>query len=200
MKKTRKLIIIGDSVFPQIAYEYFTHDSQYEVAAFSVEREYLKRETMFDLTVVAFESVTEIYPPEEYDFFAALVFREQNGLRARLVRQAREKGYKAASYISSQAFVSPSAKIGEHCFICEATVIQQFAEIGDNVVLWSGNQIGQHARVKSNCFTLPNTVISNRAEVGANCIINANVSVLDGVKIADNKTIEIGVLISEDVK
>lgn len=200
MNKTRKLIIVGDSVFPQIAYEYFTYDSEYEVVAFSVEREYLKRETLFDLPIVAFESVSEIYPPDEHDIFAAVVFREQNQLRARLVRQAKEKGYKATSYISSQAIVSPSAKIGEHCFICEATVIQQFAEIGENVVLWSGNQIGQRAVVKNNCFTLPNTVISNRAEVGANCIVNANVSVLDGVKIAADKTIEIGALISEDVK
>jgi len=200
MNKTRKLVIIGDSVFPQIAYEYFTHDSEYEVVAFSVEWEYLKRETMFDLPIVAFESLTETYSPTEHDVFAAVVFREQNQLRARFVRQAKEKGYMAASYISSQAIVSPSAKIGEHCFICEATVIQQFAEIGDNVVLWSGNQIGQRAVVENNCFVLPNTVISNRAKVGTNCIVNANVSVLDEVEIADDKTIEISALISEDVK
>lgn len=198
--KTRKLIIIGDSVFPQIAYEYFTHDSEYEVSAFCVEREYLKREMMFDLPVVAFESVTESYSPADYFFFAALVFREQNQLRARFVRQAKEKGYKPASYISSQAVISPDAKIGEHCFICEATVVHQYAEIGDNVVLWSANQIGQRARVGNNCFTLPNAVISNRAEIGANCIVNANVSVLDGVKVADDKIIEIGALISENIK
>jgi sugar O-acyltransferase (sialic acid O-acetyltransferase NeuD family) len=200
MIKTRKLVIIGDSVFPQIAYEYFTHDSEYEVVAFSVEQEYLKRKTMFDLPIVAFESLTESYAPTEHDIFAAVVFREQNQLRARLLQQAKEKGYKAAYYISSRAFVSANAKIGEHCFICEATVIQQFAEIGDNVVLWSGNQIGQYAVVKSNCFTLPNAVISNRAEVGENCIIGANVTLADKVKVAGDKTIEIGALISEDVK
>lgn len=191
---------MGDSVFPQVAFEYFTHDSEFEVVAFSVEREYLKRETLFGLPVVAFENLREIYSPAEHYFFAALVFREQNQLRARFVRQAKEKGYKAASYISSQAVISSSAEIGEHCFICEGSVVQQFAEIGENVILWSGNQIGQRAVVKSNCFTLPNTVISNCAEVGANCIIGANVSVLDGVKIAADKTIEIGALVSENVK
>lgn len=200
MKKTRKLIILGDSVFPQIAYEYFTYDSEYEVVGFSVEQDYLKHETMFDLPIVAFENLTENYSPDEYYFFAALVFREQNQLRARFVRQAKEKGYKAASYISSRAIISPNAKIGEHCFICEATVVQQFAVIGNNVILWSDNFIGQRAVVKDNCFTLPNAVISSRAEIGANCIVHSSVSVLDGVKIADGKTIEIGSLISENIK
>ena len=40
MKKHRKLIIVGDSAFAQVAYEFFTHDSEYEVVAFSVERNY----------------------------------------------------------------------------------------------------------------------------------------------------------------
>ena len=200
MSKTRKIIILGDSIFAQIAYEYFTHDSEYEVVAFSVEQRYLKRETMFDLPIVALESLPEIYPPAEHAVFAAVVFTEANRLRARLFQQSKEMGYEIASYISSHAFVSPDAKIGEHCFICEDTVIQRSAEVGDNVVLWSNNQIGQGAIVKSGCFTLPNTVISNGAEVGENCIIWANVSVLDGVKIAADRTIEIGSLITKNVE
>lgn len=37
--KTGKLVLIGDSAFAEVAYEYFTHDSPYEVVAFAVERE-----------------------------------------------------------------------------------------------------------------------------------------------------------------
>ena len=33
MEKKHKLIIVGDSAFAEIAYEYFTHDSEYEVVA-----------------------------------------------------------------------------------------------------------------------------------------------------------------------
>lgn len=36
MAKDRKLIIVGDSAFAEIAYEYFTHDSPFEVVAFAV--------------------------------------------------------------------------------------------------------------------------------------------------------------------
>ena len=43
MTKTKRLVLLGDSAFAEIAYEYFTHDSEYEVVAFAVEREYLRR-------------------------------------------------------------------------------------------------------------------------------------------------------------
>lgn len=43
MKIPNKLVIIGDGAFAEIAYEYFTHDSVYDVLAFSVEKEYIKK-------------------------------------------------------------------------------------------------------------------------------------------------------------
>ncbi len=37
MGKTRKLIIVGAGEFAEIAYEYFSYDSEYDVVAFAVE-------------------------------------------------------------------------------------------------------------------------------------------------------------------
>ena len=61
MEKTRKLVLFGDSAFAEIAYEYFTHDSPYEVVAFAVEAEYRTRDELFGLPVVPFESLADRY-------------------------------------------------------------------------------------------------------------------------------------------
>src|SRR6267378_3781179 len=53
----RRLVIIGDGEFAEIAYEYFTHDSPHTVVGFAVEREYLKRDELFGLPVLPFEDV-----------------------------------------------------------------------------------------------------------------------------------------------
>jgi hypothetical protein len=71
MDKKHKLIIIGDRPFAEVAYEYFTHDSKYEVVAFSVEQAYLERDTLLGLPVVPFENVEEVHPPDEHSFFVA---------------------------------------------------------------------------------------------------------------------------------
>ena len=39
MEKKHKLVIVGDSAFAEVAYEYFSWDSDYEVVGFSVEKE-----------------------------------------------------------------------------------------------------------------------------------------------------------------
>ena len=59
--KDRKLILLGDSAFAEVAFEYFTHDSPYEVVAFAVEREYLKRTELFGRPVVALEDLPSLY-------------------------------------------------------------------------------------------------------------------------------------------
>ena len=80
----KKLIIAGDSAFAEIAYEYFTHDSDYDVVAFAVERQYLKRDSLFGVPVVALEDVESQYSPAEHSFYAAVVYTQGNKLRARL--------------------------------------------------------------------------------------------------------------------
>lgn len=186
MEKTRKLIIIGDTAFAQIAYEYFTHDSPYEVVAFSVEQAYLKEKAMFGLPVVPFETLEHTYAPAEHSFYAANVYTQLNRLRARLYETAKQKGYKPASYISPHAFVWRNVEIGEHCFIFEGNVVQPFVKIGNNVVLWSGNHIGHHSTIGDNTFVASHAVISGFVTVGKNCFVGVNATLGNNLTIADD--------------
>ncbi len=183
MEKDRKVIILGDSAFAEIAYEYFTYDSNYEVVAFSVEREFLKRKSLFALPVVPFERLEETYAPSEHDVYAAMVYTQLNRLRTRLSLRAKEKGYRLASYVSSKAFVWRNVEIGEHCFIFEDNTVQPFVKLGNNVVLWSGNHIGHHSTIKDNCFVSSQVVISGFVEVGENCFLGVNSTIVNNVKI-----------------
>jgi len=64
MTKKYKLVLIGDSAFAEVAYEYFTWDSEYEVVAFAVERAFRKRDDFQGLPVVDFEELpNSIRPP-----------------------------------------------------------------------------------------------------------------------------------------
>jgi sugar O-acyltransferase (sialic acid O-acetyltransferase NeuD family) len=200
MEKTRKLVIIGDSAFAEVAYEYFTYDSPYEVRAFSVESPYLKRDSLFGVPVVPFENLQDRYPPEQHEAYAALVYTQNNRLRTRLYQEAKGKGYRMASYISSRAFVWRNCQLGEHCFIFENNVLQPFARIGDNVVLWSGNHVGHHSSVGDNCFIASQVVISGFVNIGKNCFLGVNVSVYNNVNIGDNCIIGAGAVVPGDLE
>lgn len=199
MTKAKKLVVIGDSAFAEIAYEYFTHDSPYEVSGFSVEAPYLKRSQLFGLPIVPLEEVEKAFPPSEHDGFAAVAYGQLNRLRQRLVAITRSKGYRLASYVSSRAFVWPNSQIGEHCFIFEDNTVQPFVTLGDNIVLWSGNHIGHHSRVGSNCFISSHVVISGFCNIGDNCFFGVNSTVANNVTVGRDCWIGPGVTIRNDV-
>jgi sugar O-acyltransferase (sialic acid O-acetyltransferase NeuD family) len=197
--KSRKLILIGDSAFAEIAYEYFTHDSDYEVVAFAVEREFLHRDRLFGLPVVAFEDAERLFTPADHSFYAANVYTQKNRLRERLYLSAKALGYAPASYVSSRAFVWRNCKVGEHCFIFENNVVQPFVTLGSNVVLWSGNHIGHHSQIGDHCFVSSHVVVSGFVGIGTHCFMGVNSTVANNTRIGDHCVIGAGALVLSDV-
>lgn len=200
LEKKKQLVIVGDSAFAEIAYEYFTYDSPYEVKGFAVERDYLKKESLFGLPVVPFDEMQEKFPPAAYDVYVAVVYTQLNRLRKRLSDCCKDKGYSLASYISSRAFVWRNVTIGEHCFIFENNVVQPFVCLGDNVVLWSGNHIGHHSSIADNCFISSHVVVSGFCDIGENCFFGVNSTVANNVTVAKDCWIGPGSVISKDVE
>ena len=193
MLKTKKVVILGDSAFAEVAYECFTHDSEYTVVGFSVESAFLEKNELFGLPVVALEEIEQSFAPLEVEFYAALVYSQLNRLRTRLYEAMKSKGYRPASYISSRAFVWPNAQLGEHCFVFEDNTIQPFVKIGNNVVLWSGNHIGHHSEVKDNCFISSHVVISGFCTIGENTFIGVNSAIANNVVIGPDNWLGVGV-------
>jgi sugar O-acyltransferase (sialic acid O-acetyltransferase NeuD family) len=199
-KSGTKLVIVGDGEFAEIAYEYFTHDSPYTVAGFTVERPYLTKSELFGLPVVPFEEVERHFDPSTHQSFVAVTYTQLNRVRARLYQAAKQKGYVPASYVSSRAFVWRNATIGENCFIFENNVVQYKASIGNNCILWSGNHVGHRAAVSDHCFISSHVVVSGYCEVGESCFLGVNSCVGDRVKIGRDCVIGAGSVIVQNTE
>jgi len=194
----RKLVIVGDSLFAEIAREYFTHDSPYEPVAFAVESAYRKRDELQGLPVVDYESIAERYDPGEHSVYVALVYTQLNRLRARLAAASKELGYPLASYVSSNAFVWRNVELGEHCFVFENNVVQPFVKVGDNVVLWSGNHIGHHSRIRDNVFISSHVVVSGSVDIGENSFLGVNSTLVNDIAIGRDTWLGPHVTITRD--
>jgi len=181
----KKLVIVGDSAFAEIAFEYFKYDSDYEPVGFTVEKDFSSKTQLFGLPVVPLENLEEEFPSAEHEVFIAITYTALNTLRERLFRQLKSRGYKLASYISSQAFVWRNVKVGENCFIFEDNTVQPFVEIEDNCVLWSGNHIGHHSVIRENCFISSHVCISGFCDIGKNTFIGVNATVANNVNVGD---------------
>lgn len=200
MIKNKKLVIVGAGEFAAIAYEYFTYDSEYEVVAFSVDKEYIKEDELYSIPVVPFDEVESKYNPSEFDAFVAIPASKLNQTRTDFYHKMKAKGYTLATYISSKAFFWRNAVIGDNCFVFESNTIQPFVTIGNNVVLWSGNHVGHQTVIKDNVFVSSHVVISGYCEIGENCFLGVNSTFNDGTSIPKFSILASGSLVNKKLK
>lgn len=196
----KKVIIFGTSNFGEVVNFYLTHDSDYDVAAFTVNKSELRQKKFLDLPVVSFETIENEYSPNDYAMFIAVGYTKMNKIRAKLCQDAKKKGYELISYVNSKATVWDDLTIGENCFIFENNVIQPFVKIGNDVILWSGNHIGHHSEIGDHCFISSHVVVSGKVKLGPYCFLGVNSTIRDGITIGPECVIGAGSLILHDTK
>lgn len=200
IQRKKPLIIVGDSAFAEIAFEYFSSDKRFNVKCFSIEKAFIKNPIKLGLPVVPFEEIEKTYNPNDHSLFVAVAYSQLNSLRTRLLNEAEQKGYTLASYVSPKAFIWKNVQIGKHCFIFENNIIQPFVKIQDNVILWSGNHIGHHTKINDNCFISSHVVISGFCNIGENSFIGVNAAVSNSVTLGKNNWIGPSSLITKNTK
>ncbi|MDH6591653.1 sugar O-acyltransferase (sialic acid O-acetyltransferase NeuD family) [Variovorax sp. TBS-050B] len=196
----RKLVIFGTGPIGQLAHAYFSEDSEYEVAAFTVDADYLEGGDFCGLALHAFEEIATRCPPAEYDMFVALSYSKLNSVRKQKYLAAKSMGYRMASYVSSRATVLNLGRIGDNCFVLEDNTIQPFAVIGNNVTLWSGNHIGHHSTIADHCFVASHVVISGGVEIGEQCFLGVNSTLRDHIKVGARCVVGAGSLLLGDAE
>lgn len=178
-------MIFGTGSFAEVAHFYFTHDSDYDVVAFTADASHVQQEELLGLPVVAFEEVAERFPPASAEMFIAVGYAGVNRVRAERYDRAKELGYRLATYVSSKATTWPGLDVGDNSFVFEDNTIQPFVHIGNDVVLWSGNHIGHHSTIGDHCFVTSHVVVSGNVTVGPNCFLGVNATIRDSIEIGE---------------
>ncbi len=186
-----KVIIFGVLDTAELAHYYLTNDSEHNVVAFTVSKEYLTENIYKGLPVIAFEELEKYFPPSEYKLFVPMTGRKMNTLREKIYNEGKLKGYNYISYVSSKATLFNN-EIGENCFILEDNTIQPFTKIGNNVILWSGNHIGHHGVIKDHVFFTSHVVMSGHCVIESNCFFGVNATIRDYSKIAKGTLLAMG--------
>lgn len=106
--------------------------------------------------------------------------------------------------IDSLAFIDPTAKIGEDCYIGPFVAIGPNVTIGDGCVLHPHVTIGERATIGEDTEIYSNAVIYHDSKVGSNCILHAGCVIgADGFGFAPtadgyDKIPQIGIVTIED--
>lgn len=177
-----------------------THDSAYDVAAFTVEKKYQNTDELFGLPVVDFATIENVYPPEEYKMIIPLGNSQACQLRTNCYLEAKQKGYSFINYISSRAITWPDLTIGENCMVFEGTIIQPFTKIGNNVLIRSCVHISHHNTIEDHCFIAARVTLAGAVTIKKYNFLGVNSTIIDGVTINESNLIGAGAVVVKDTE
>lgn len=106
--------------------------------------------------------------------------------------------------VAPQAYIAPSAKLGNNCYVGPFAYVGEGAEIGDGCQIYPHAVVGDNVKVGSNCIFYPNTTIYQGCKIGNNVTIHAgSVIGADGFGFAPSangydKIPQIGIVVIED--
>ena len=194
----KRVVIFGAGDFARVARFYLQHDSELDVAAFTINEHLITTAELLGLPVVPWEAATRTHPPSDFEMLIAIGYSKVNKNRAAIFREASAAGYDMVTYVCSKATTWPGLSVGKGSFVFENNVIQPFVKIGANTVLWSGNHIGHDSTIGDNVFITSHVVISGNCRVGDNAFIGVNATVRDGVTIGQDCVVGAGTVLLED--
>lgn len=197
MEKTKKLIIIGTTTNARLANWYFQNDSEFQVSAFSVNKEFISETSWLGLPVVPLEEIENLYSPNEYFAFVAVGYRKMNKIREMLYNELKSKGYILPNYISSRSSFLTDEPIGDNNLILEDNTIQPFVKIGNNNVFWSGNHIGHDTVIHDHVTITSHVVVSGYCEILNNCFLGVNATLHNEVILEKETLVAAGSLITK---
>jgi sugar O-acyltransferase (sialic acid O-acetyltransferase NeuD family) len=195
-----KVILFGNRSEARTTYHDFTHFSEHEVAGFTVDREYLDEDTLFQLPVVPFDEVTSVFPPGAYQMFIAVGYVAVNRLRADRYAQARQMGYSLVSFVSPSVTLYPQVSIGDNCRISHNCVVFPDTRISNDVAIGAGCIVGHNVTIGEHCFLSSGVGVSGGVTIGPYCFLGTNATVRNRIHIGRECVIGAGAVVLEDLE
>ena len=85
------IIIFGVGHIAEVAYYFLKNDTNHNIVGFTLENEYIKDNSKFDLPIIPFEDIEHKYSPNDYELFAPCSGTNLNRFRERIYNEGKKK-------------------------------------------------------------------------------------------------------------
>lgn len=196
--KTKKIVIFGATNYSEMVCDYFEEFTEYHVVAFTVNREFITKDSYYGKRLVCFENIEAIYPPNECDLFIAVGSSRLNKVREILYNIAQQKGYNLPSFIHPNAYIAPKVSIGKNCMIMECAKVLTRTVLGNNIIIWPSGFVSHNNIIKDNAYIVGQT--NGFDEIGENCFLGAGAMIADHIRVAKNNFITMSAVVRKNTE
>ena len=178
------IIIFGANDLGRLLKYYIEKEDTRNVVAFTMNRDYIEKDSFLGLPVVEFETIEKKYSTEDYEILIAIGNSKMNNVRKKIFEECKEKGYIVASFIHPSCSIH-SNDIGEGNILLENCLVYPYSKIGKGNLLWD------HVLISHDCIVGDFNTFSSYADLcgyvkignngyfGKHCILNDFMEVAD---------------------
>ena len=197
--KKKNLIIYGDSSYAEMIAHYFQIDSEYQVVGYCVDKAYRTRDEINNLPVVTLENIEDRFSTESHYIFAAIGYKSVRTHKV-LFEKIAQLSFPIASYISSQAIVDTSCKVGINCLILPGCILEPDTIIEENCFVNSGAIICHHTLIKAHSILAAGSLIGGHTTIGESSLIGFNATVAELLQVGSETLLGAGSLLLQDTE
>lgn len=198
MNKLKRVVVFGIGDFSDIVTYIIEEKLGGEIAAYTVNRCYIKGNEYHDKPLVPFEHIQEMYPPQEFDMVLGFIGKKMFQERQEIIQQIKEKEYELPNIIHPSASID-SKIIGEGNIILQHTSVEHHCKIGSGNIIWQNVVLPHHNEIGNFNNLAPSVSLSGYSKIRNHCFVGNNVCVKNKVVIGSFAYIGAGAYVSKNV-
>jgi len=192
------MIIIGAGGHAKVVYEILRFHKEAGVYAAIDNKKPVRDEKIIDIPILGgHEIIPDLYNTKGIK--TAIVAVGDNEIRKEYYLKLKDMGFQIINAVHPNAYVSPTAQLGEGVVICPLAEITTEAKIGNNCIINSGTIVEHETILGDHSHLASRVVIAGRTKIGENTFIGAGTVVKDYVNIGKNVKIGAGSVVLEDI-
>lgn len=195
-----KTIIYGNGAMAKLLFSYARHSMN--IAGFTVDDACIANNACgyLGLPLAPFSRVEKQFDPASHNMIIAVGFIEMNALRVRKHLEARQKGYRFASFVHESVFRHDDVVIEENCVILDHVSIHPGCRIGRSTFVSSNVNIGHDCIIGEANWINSGVAIAGSCDIGTGCFFGVNSSAGHGLRIGACNFIAANTFINKHTK
>ena len=194
-----KILLIGAGGHARSCIDVLEEEKQFEIAGLIEKGESISNESL-GYPVIGTDDDLKVLRQQYKNALITVGQIKSPKIRIKLYQLLKELDFTLPVIISSQAYVSKHAQIGEGSIIMHGVIINANAKIGNNCIINNRALIEHDAVIGDHCHIATGAIINGEVSVGNETFIGSGAITKQCISIGNNCIVGAGIILKNDVK
>ena len=194
-----KILLIGAGGHARSCIDVLEEENQFEIAGLIEKGESISNESL-GYPVIGTDDDLKVLRQQYKNALVTVGQIKSPAIRVKLYQLLKELDFTLPVIVSSHAYVSKHAQIGEGSIIMHGVIINANAKIGNNCIINNRALIEHDAVIGDHCHIATGAIINGEVSVGNETFIGSGAITKQCISIGNNCIVGAGIILKNDVK